>query len=332
MGVIRRRRRSQRSSPCASPTRPEGEGGPSASTLRAPVASSPSAGPRWPPAGTRALRASHACEEPGSAEIVSRAHQLAAYAKRLRWSCGTEGLRQQSPRRAGGHQKVPGQEASKPSSCTRAPAACRSAATYISQHDAPVEREAGPTCWCGGDAREAIGGSLEQYLLDLERWAFVELYAAEDRWSGWQSDQSQAGKVLRNRWMRAKHESDIMVGACRLEGSPPIALSRFESCARIACAVGFLAAIASREMQIAFHAICSFAHILETRLQCRYCSVLASVRRASAATCGTGHPKASSFIVRRNLASSQGLAALATAGVLTTAYCNDPAASQLPNS
>jgi 3-hydroxyacyl-CoA dehydrogenase len=66
---------------------------------------------------------------------------------------------------------------------------------YISEHDQLISEKLG-TVMCGGDLSERTEVS-EQYLLDLEREAFVELCMQRKTLERMQS-LIQKGKILRN--------------------------------------------------------------------------------------------------------------------------------------
>jgi len=66
---------------------------------------------------------------------------------------------------------------------------------YMSEHDQLISEKLGYVL-CGGDISERVQVS-EQYLLDLERKAFLELCAEKKTLERLQS-MAQKGKVLRN--------------------------------------------------------------------------------------------------------------------------------------
>lgn len=120
--------------------------------------------------------------------IVSRAHQL-AYAKQCALDLWNKGYTKPAPRR---DIKVLGQEGL---GIVYVGANSMLSGNYISQHDALISEKLGYVM-CGGDLSEATEVS-EQYLLDLERKAFVELCMQRKTLERLQSIIT-SGKVLRN--------------------------------------------------------------------------------------------------------------------------------------
>jgi 3-hydroxyacyl-CoA dehydrogenase len=120
--------------------------------------------------------------------IVSRAHQL-AYAKACALELWNKGYTKPSPRK---DIKVLGQEGL---GIVYVGANSMLSGNYISQHDALISEKLGYVL-CGGDLSEATEVS-EQYLLDLERKAFVELCMQRKTLERLQSIIT-SGKVLRN--------------------------------------------------------------------------------------------------------------------------------------
>lgn len=126
---------------------------------------------------------------PGQDEvIVSRAHQL-AYAKACALDLWNKGYTKPAPRR---DIKVLGQEGL---GIVYVGANSMLSGHYISEHDALISEKLGYVM-CGGDLSEATEVS-EQYLLDLERKAFVELCMQRKTLERLQSIIT-TGKVLRN--------------------------------------------------------------------------------------------------------------------------------------
>ncbi|WKZ66517.1 MAG: 3-hydroxyacyl-CoA dehydrogenase NAD-binding domain-containing protein [Flavobacteriales bacterium] len=120
--------------------------------------------------------------------IVSRAHQL-AYAKQCALDLWNKGYTKPAPRT---DIKVLGQEGL---GIVYVGANSMLSGNYISQHDALISEKLGYVL-CGGDLSEATEVS-EQYLLDLERKAFVELCMQRKTLERLQSIIT-SGKVLRN--------------------------------------------------------------------------------------------------------------------------------------
>ncbi|QQR87012.1 MAG: enoyl-CoA hydratase/isomerase family protein [Flavobacteriales bacterium] len=120
--------------------------------------------------------------------IVSRAHQL-AYAKACALELWNKGYTKPAPRK---DIKVLGQEGL---GIVYVGANSMLSGNYISQHDALISEKLGYVL-CGGDLSEATEVS-EQYLLDLERKAFVELCMQRKTLERLQSIIT-TGKVLRN--------------------------------------------------------------------------------------------------------------------------------------
>jgi 3-hydroxyacyl-CoA dehydrogenase len=120
--------------------------------------------------------------------IVSRAHQL-AYAKACALELWNKGYTKPAPRK---DIKVLGQEGL---GIVYVGANSMLSGNYISQHDALISEKLGYVL-CGGDLSEATEVS-EQYLLDLERKAFVELCMQRKTLERLQSIIT-SGKVLRN--------------------------------------------------------------------------------------------------------------------------------------
>ena len=120
--------------------------------------------------------------------IVSRAHQL-AYAKACALELWNKGYTKPAPRT---DIKVLGQEGL---GIVYVGANSMLSGNYISQHDALISEKLGYVL-CGGDLSEATEVS-EQYLLDLERKAFVELCMQRKTLERLQSIIT-SGKVLRN--------------------------------------------------------------------------------------------------------------------------------------
>ncbi|MGV3637507.1 MAG: 3-hydroxyacyl-CoA dehydrogenase NAD-binding domain-containing protein [Flavobacteriales bacterium] len=120
--------------------------------------------------------------------IVSRAHQL-AYAKQCALELWNKGYTKPAPRK---DIKVLGQEGL---GIVYVGANSMFSGNYISQHDALISEKLGYVL-CGGDLSEATEVS-EQYLLDLERKAFVELCMQRKTLERLQSIIT-SGKVLRN--------------------------------------------------------------------------------------------------------------------------------------
>ncbi|MBK9148192.1 MAG: enoyl-CoA hydratase/isomerase family protein [Flavobacteriales bacterium] len=120
--------------------------------------------------------------------IVSRAHQL-AYAKQCALDLWNKGYTKPAPRK---DIKVLGQEGL---GIVYVGANSMLSGNYISQHDALISEKLGYVL-CGGDLSEATEVS-EQYLLDLERKAFVELCMQRKTLERLQSIIT-SGKVLRN--------------------------------------------------------------------------------------------------------------------------------------
>jgi 3-hydroxyacyl-CoA dehydrogenase len=120
--------------------------------------------------------------------IVSRAHQL-AYAKACALELWNKGYTKPAPRK---DIKVLGQEGL---GIVYVGANSMLSGNYISQHDALISEKLGYVM-CGGDLSEATEVS-EQYLLDLERKAFVELCMQRKTLERLQSIIT-SGKVLRN--------------------------------------------------------------------------------------------------------------------------------------
>jgi len=120
--------------------------------------------------------------------IVSRAHQL-AYAKACALELWNKGYTKPAPRK---DIKVLGQEGL---GIVYVGANSMLSGNYISQHDALISEKLGYVL-CGGDLSEMTEVS-EQYLLDLERKAFVELCMQRKTLERLQSIIT-SGKVLRN--------------------------------------------------------------------------------------------------------------------------------------
>ena len=120
--------------------------------------------------------------------IVSRAHQL-AYAKQCALDLWNKGYTKPAPRK---DIKVLGQEGL---GIVYVGANSMLSGNYISQHDALISEKLGYVL-CGGDLSEATEVS-EQYLLNLERKAFVELCMQRKTLERLQSIIT-SGKVLRN--------------------------------------------------------------------------------------------------------------------------------------
>jgi 3-hydroxyacyl-CoA dehydrogenase len=120
--------------------------------------------------------------------IVSRAHQL-AYAKQCALELWNKGYTKPAPRT---DIKVLGQEGL---GIVYVGANSMLSGNYISQHDALISEKLGYVM-CGGDLSEMTEVS-EQYLLDLERKAFVELCMQRKTLERLQSIIT-SGKVLRN--------------------------------------------------------------------------------------------------------------------------------------
>lgn len=120
--------------------------------------------------------------------IVSRAHQL-AYAKQCALDLWNKGYTKPAPRT---DIKVLGQEGL---GIVYVGANSMLSGNYISQHDALISEKLGYVM-CGGDLSEPTEVS-EQYLLDLERKAFVELCMQRKTLERLQSIIT-SGKVLRN--------------------------------------------------------------------------------------------------------------------------------------
>jgi 3-hydroxyacyl-CoA dehydrogenase len=120
--------------------------------------------------------------------IVSRAHQL-AYAKACALELWNKGYTKPAPRK---DIKVLGQEGL---GIVYVGANSMLSGHYISEHDALISEKLGYVL-CGGDLSEATEVS-EQYLLDLERKAFVELCMQRKTLERLQSIIT-SGKVLRN--------------------------------------------------------------------------------------------------------------------------------------
>ncbi|MDX9750378.1 MAG: 3-hydroxyacyl-CoA dehydrogenase family protein, partial [Flavobacteriales bacterium] len=120
--------------------------------------------------------------------IVSRAHQL-AYAKACALDLWNKGYTKPAPRK---DIKVLGQEGL---GIVYVGANSMLSGNYISEHDALISEKLGYVM-CGGDLSEATEVS-EQYLLDLERKAFVELCMQRKTLERLQSIIT-TGKVLRN--------------------------------------------------------------------------------------------------------------------------------------
>jgi 3-hydroxyacyl-CoA dehydrogenase len=120
--------------------------------------------------------------------IVSRAYQL-AYAKACALELWNKGYTKPAPRK---DIKVLGQEGL---GIVYVGANSMLSGNYISQHDALISEKLGYVL-CGGDLSEATEVS-EQYLLDLERKAFVELCMQRKTLERLQSIIT-SGKVLRN--------------------------------------------------------------------------------------------------------------------------------------
>jgi 3-hydroxyacyl-CoA dehydrogenase len=120
--------------------------------------------------------------------IVSRAHQL-AYAKACALELWNKGYTKPAPRK---DIKVLGQEGL---GIVYVGANSMLSGNYISEHDALISEKLGYVL-CGGDLSEATEVS-EQYLLDLERKAFVELCMQRKTLERLQSIIT-SGKVLRN--------------------------------------------------------------------------------------------------------------------------------------
>ncbi len=126
---------------------------------------------------------------PGQDEvIVSRQHQL-AYAKQCALELWNKGYTKPAPRK---DIKVLGQEGL---GIVYVGANSMLSGHYISQHDALISEKLGYVL-CGGDLSEETAVS-EQYLLDLERKAFVELCMQRKTLERLQSIIT-SGKVLRN--------------------------------------------------------------------------------------------------------------------------------------
>ncbi len=126
---------------------------------------------------------------PGQDEvIVSRQHQL-AYAKQCALDLWNKGYTKPAPRK---DIKVLGQEGL---GIVYVGANSMLSGNYISEHDALISEKLGYVM-CGGDLSEATEVS-EQYLLDLERKAFVELCMQRKTLERLQSIIT-SGKVLRN--------------------------------------------------------------------------------------------------------------------------------------
>ncbi len=126
---------------------------------------------------------------PGQDEvIVSRQHQL-AYVKQCALELWNKGYTKPAPRK---DIKVLGQEGL---GIVYVGANSMLSGNYISQHDALISEKLGYVL-CGGDLSEATEVS-EQYLLDLERKAFVELCMQRKTLERLQSIIT-SGKVLRN--------------------------------------------------------------------------------------------------------------------------------------
>jgi 3-hydroxyacyl-CoA dehydrogenase len=126
---------------------------------------------------------------PGQDEvIVSRAHQL-AYAKQCALDLWNKGYTKPAPRK---DITVMGQEGL---GIVYVGANSMLSGNYISEHDALISEKLGYVL-CGGDLSEKTEVS-EQYLLDLERKAFVELCMQKKTLERLQSIIT-TGKVLRN--------------------------------------------------------------------------------------------------------------------------------------
>ncbi len=120
--------------------------------------------------------------------IVSRAHQL-AYAKDCCLDMADKGYQQQAKRK---DVKVYGKEGL---GIVYVGADSMEAGNYISEHDKLISEKLGYVM-CGGDLSSPTEVS-EQYLLDLERKAFLELCAERKTLERLQS-LLQTGKILRN--------------------------------------------------------------------------------------------------------------------------------------
>lgn len=120
--------------------------------------------------------------------IVSRAHQL-AYAKQCALNLWNKGYTKPAPRK---DITVMGQEGL---GIVYVGANSMLSGNYISEHDALISEKLGYVL-CGGDLSEKTEVS-EQYLLDLERKAFVELCMQKKTLERLQSIIT-TGKVLRN--------------------------------------------------------------------------------------------------------------------------------------
>lgn len=120
--------------------------------------------------------------------IVSRAHQL-AYAKQCALNLWNKGYTKPAPRK---DITVMGQEGL---GIVYVGANSMLSGNYISEHDALISEKLGYVL-CGGDLSEKTEVS-EQYLLDLERKAFVELCMQRKTLERLQSIIT-TGKVLRN--------------------------------------------------------------------------------------------------------------------------------------
>ncbi len=121
--------------------------------------------------------------------IVSRSHQL-AYAKQVALMMAEKGYVQPAPRR---DVKVLGREAL---GLVHVGANEYTLAGYMSEHDKFIAEKLG---WvlAGGDLSQALTEVDEQYLLDLERQAFVELCMQRKTLERMQS-LITTGKILRN--------------------------------------------------------------------------------------------------------------------------------------
>jgi 3-hydroxyacyl-CoA dehydrogenase len=121
--------------------------------------------------------------------IVSRAHHL-AYAKRLVLDLAEKGYTQPSPRN---DIKVLGREAL---GMVYVGADGFVTGNYMSEHDQVIAEKLGEVL-SGGQISQALTEVSEQYLLNLERRAFLELCATRKTLERIQSLITK-GKILRN--------------------------------------------------------------------------------------------------------------------------------------
>ncbi len=127
---------------------------------------------------------------PGTDEvIVSRAHQL-AYAKKVALQLAEKGYTQPAPRN---DIKVLGKEAL---GMVYVGADGFTTANYMSEHDKLIAEKLGMVM-AGGEISQALTEVTEQYLLDLERKAFMELCSTRKSLERIQSLITK-GKILRN--------------------------------------------------------------------------------------------------------------------------------------